>query len=162
MLFHDLEQLRLVALLHAAARLGLHGAAPGVGLHAAAAAARAPGAADLDDHVADLTGGAAPEPALAVEDDAAADARAPEDAEQRVVRLAGAQLELGVGGDVDVIGDQDLRAELLRERPAERERTLPAGQVARRAHVAGLLVGVAGRADPDPRERVGLHTRRLG
>ena len=59
---------------------------PGVGLHAAAAPARAARAAALDDHVADLAGGAAAEPRLAVEDHAAADAGPPEHAEQRVDR----------------------------------------------------------------------------
>ena len=120
-------------------------------------------AALLDHHVADLAGGAAADPALAVEDQPAADPGAPEDAEDRVVRLAGAELELGVGGDVDVVGDPHLAR---RARPAsvvaEREAPLPAGQVAGLGDVAGLLVGVAGRADPDPGERVGLHPGRVG
>ena len=41
----------------------------------------------------------------------AADPGAPEDPEDRLVRLAGAELELGVGGDVDVVGDPHRGAE---------------------------------------------------
>ena len=82
-LLHQLEEVGLDALFVLAARLGFHRRAPGVGLHAALAPAGALGAAALDDHVADLTGGAAAQPGLAVEDEAAADAGAPEDADQR-------------------------------------------------------------------------------
>ena len=156
-LLHDLEQLRLRPIGVLAPRPRLHRPAPGVGLHAAAAAAGAAGAAANDHHVPDLARRAAPDPALAVEDQAAADPGAPEDAEDRLVRLPGAELELGVGGDVDVVADPHLRAERVGERPPEREAPLPAGQVARLGDVAGCLVGVARRADPDPGERVGLH-----
>ena len=118
-LLHDLEQLRLRARRRARARAFASIAPrPGVGLHAAPPPARAAGAAALDHHVADLARGAAAGPALAVEDQAAADAGAPEDAEQRVVGLAGAELELGVGGDVDVVADPHRGAERVRERPA--------------------------------------------
>src|SRR3954466_5768579 len=58
-LLHDLEQVRLLALLDAATGARLHRAAAGVGLHAAAAAARAAGAVHLDAHVADLRRGPA-------------------------------------------------------------------------------------------------------
>ena len=81
-LLHQLEEVGLVALLVLAARLGFHRRAAGVGLHAAPAPAGALGAAALDDHVADLPGGAAAEPGLAVEDEAAADAGSPEDPDQ--------------------------------------------------------------------------------
>src|SRR5439155_1190961 len=83
-----------------------HRGAAGVGLHAAAAAAGAASAVLLDDHVADLPGGAAPEPRLAVQDDAAAHTGTPEDADQRVEVAAGAQLGLGRGGDADVVADE--------------------------------------------------------
>ena len=63
-----------MALFVLAPRLGFHRRAARVGLHAALAPAGALGAAALDDHVADLAGGAAAEPGLAVEDEAAADA----------------------------------------------------------------------------------------
>ena len=58
-LVHQLEEVGLDALLVLAPRLGFHRRAPGVGLHAALAPAGALGAAALDDHVADLAGGAA-------------------------------------------------------------------------------------------------------
>ena len=109
-LLHDLEQDGLLLLLDAPARAGLHRAAAGVGLHAAAAAAAALGAVDADDHVADLAGGLAADPRLAVEDQAAADAGAPEHAEQRVVLARGADLELGVGGEVDVVAERHRHA----------------------------------------------------
>src|SRR5919202_748712 len=70
LLLHDREEIGLLALAHELARAGLHRAAAGVGLHAAVAPARALRAADLDDHVADLAGGVAAEPQLAVEHDA--------------------------------------------------------------------------------------------
>ena len=64
----SLKRSVLCALFVLAARLGFHRRAAGVGLHAAPAPAGALGAAALDDHVADLAGGAAAEPGLAVED----------------------------------------------------------------------------------------------
>ena len=95
-LLHDLEQVGLDAVVVLVARLRLHRPAARVGLHAAAPTARTARAAALDHHVADLAGRPAADPALAVEDQAAADPGAPEDAEDRVVGLAGAELELGV------------------------------------------------------------------
>ena len=90
-LAHDVEQVGLVALLLAGAGADLHRAAARVGLHAAAPPAGAARAVALDDHVADLAGGAAADPRAAVEDDAAADAGAPEHAEQRAVRAPRAE-----------------------------------------------------------------------
>ena len=72
-----------------------------------------------------------PRPGLAVEDQPAADAGPPEDAEQRVVRPPGAELELGVGGDLHVVADPHLRAERGLELRGQRERAFPVGQVAR-------------------------------
>src|SRR5829696_2121564 len=135
-LLHDLEQRGLAALLDELARPQLHRAAACVGLHAAAPPARASRAADLDHDVADLTRGAAARPRLGVQDDPAADARAPEDAEQRAELAGRAELELGVRGDVDVVADRDGRPERVLQRPAEREAALPVGQVARRGAAA--------------------------
>ena len=70
-------------------------------------------------------------PGPAVEHDPAADAGAPEHAEQRPVRPAGAERELGVGRDLDVVAEAQARAERLLERRAEGELALPVGQVAR-------------------------------
>ena len=126
---------------------------PGVGLHAALAPAGALGAAALDDHVADLAGGAAAQPGLAVEDEAAADAGAPEDADQALELAPGAEVELGLGRDLDVVADPDLGAQRLLQSLRQREAALPAGQVAGAGDDAGLLVGVAGRADPDALQR---------
>src|SRR5947209_5870740 len=73
----------------------------------------------------------AAEPRLAVEDEAASDAGAPEHAEQRPVRLAGAEREFGVGRDLHVVADPDARPDEVAELARERERRLPVGQVAR-------------------------------
>ena len=115
-LLHDLEEDGLLAAVGAPARAGLHRGAAGVGLHAAAAAAAAQGAADADHDVADLAGDVAADPGLAVEHDAAADAGAPEHAEQRVVRAAGAERELRVGRHLDVVAERHRRAARLLER----------------------------------------------
>ena len=161
-LLHDLEQLRLPPLVVELAGPVLHRAAPRVGLHASPAPTGTVPPAVLDDHVPDLAGGAAPGPALAVEDQAAADPRAPEDAEDRAIGLPGAELELGLGGDVDVVADPHLRPERLGQRRAQRKAALPSGEVAGLRDVPGLLVRVPGRADPDPGERIGLDAGGLG
>ena len=75
----------------------------------------------------------------------------------RVGELApGAEVELGFGGDLDVVADPHLGAEGVVQGFAEREAALPAGQVLGRGDDAGLLVGVAGRADPDADQVLGL------
>src|SRR5206468_272719 len=135
--------------------------ATGVGLHAALAPARAARAIALDDHMADLTRGAAAEPRAPVEDDAAAHAGAPEHAEQRAVRAPGAEQGLGVGRHLDVVAQGDPRAERLGQLVGQREAALPAGQVARAGHGALLAVDVAGRADPDAVELGRLDAGRL-
>ena len=112
---------------------GLHRRAPGVGLEAAAAPARAAAAALAHDGVADLAGAAAAVPRLAVEDQAAADAGAPEDAEQRAVGAAGAEHELGLGRDADVVAEHDLRAERGLQRRREREARVASRAGCRRA-----------------------------
>ena len=100
-----------MALFVLAARLGFHRRAARVGLHAAAAPAGALGAAALDDHVADLPGRAAAEPGLAVEHQAAADAGPPEDPDQALELAPGAEVELRLGRDLDVVADPDLGSE---------------------------------------------------
>ena len=149
-LVHQLEEVGLVALFVLAPRLGFHRRAPGVGLHAAAPPAGALGAAALDDHVPYLAGGAAAEPRLAAEDEAAADAGSPEDPDQALELLTGTEVELGFGRDLDVVADSYLGPERPFEVVGQGERALPAGEVLRRGDDSGLLVGVAGGADPDP------------
>src|SRR5215210_3373639 len=101
----------------------LHRAAARVGLHAPAVAAGAAPALALDDGVPDLAGAAAPGPGLSVEDEAAADARPPEDAEHRVVGLGGAEAELAQRRQVHVVADPHACAhvplELLGQRIAD-------------------------------------------
>src|SRR4051812_16635643 len=84
------------------------------------------GAADLHAHVADLARRAPPDPRLAVEHDPAADAGPPKDAQQRGVRLRGAELELGVDRDLHVVAERQRRAELALERLAHVEGAGPA------------------------------------
>ena len=88
------------------------------------------GAASLDDHVADLAGGAAAEPGLAVEDQPAADAGSPPDAEHGLVGLAGAEVELALDRDLDVVADLHRRRRASFESvSASGKRAVPAGQV---------------------------------
>src|SRR6185312_14634064 len=89
-------------------------------------------------------------PRLVAEDQPTADAGDPEDADQAVIALARAEVELGFGRDLDVVADPHRGPKFLLQRRAVREAALPAGEVAGAADDAGLLVGVAGRADPDP------------
>jgi hypothetical protein len=112
--------------------------------------------------VPDLAGGAAAEPWAPVEDDAAADAGAPEDAEERAVRAPGAQQRLGVGRDLHVVAERHPRAERLGELVGQREAALPVGQVARARDRAPFAVDVARRADADALELRRLHARRVG
>src|SRR2546423_1498831 len=120
-LLHQLEQLGLLALLRPLAGPGLHRGAARVGLEAPATPTRAPGTALLDDHMPDLARPAPAEPRLACENQAAADPSPPEHAEQRLVLTAGAQIELGVGGHLDVVADPDPRAQHRGERRRELE-----------------------------------------
>ena len=120
------------------AGLGLHRRAPGVGLHAAGMAGAAFRASPVDDHVPDLPGRPSPQPGLAGEDQPAADAGAPEGPQHRLVGLAGAEVELALDPDLHVVADPDRRPEFLRKRLGERERTIPAGQVAGAGDDAGL------------------------
>src|SRR5262249_21145724 len=83
LLLHDAEQLRARAARDTLARRALHRAPTGVGLDATAPAARTARAVELHDHVPDLARSSAAEPAHAVDQDAAADARAPPHAEER-------------------------------------------------------------------------------
>src|SRR5262249_22667283 len=85
---HDLEELGVGAVSVQLARPPLQRLAPGVGLEAPVAAAGALRAVLLHDHVADLAGRSAAGPRLALQDQAAADARATEHAEERRVAAA--------------------------------------------------------------------------
>ncbi len=143
-------------------RLRFHRRAAGVGLHAAPAPAGALGPAALDDDVADLAGGAAAQPRFAVEHEAAADAGAPEDPDQALELAPGAEVELGLGRDLDVVADPDLGAEGFPQALRERKASLPARQVAGVGDDAGLLVDVARRADADPLQGRGLDPRLFG
>src|SRR4051812_40101745 len=155
-LLHDLEQLRVLAVVMQAPRAGLHGGASRVGLHAAAASAGAAGAVAAHDDVADLARGPAPEPRLAAEHEAAADAGAPEDAEDGVELAGGAELELGVGRHLHVVAEPHGRADPSSEVLAQREGAFPAGQVARAGDGPVVLVDRARRADPDAGQLGGL------
>jgi hypothetical protein len=161
-LLHQLEQLRLLAGVDLLARAPLHRHPPGVGLDAplvAGAAARAPTA---DDDVPELSGGAAAEPGVPVENEAATNAGSPPDADHALELRPCAEVELAVDGDLDVVADPHRRPELLRQVLAERERALPSRQVAGARDGAGRLVRVSGRADADPRELGGLELRVAG
>ena len=109
-----------------AAGLGLHRAAPGVGLHAALAPARDSarrrarrpcgrsrrrrrGRASACRRGSGRRRRPVPQKTPSIE----------------LYGLPGAELELGVGGDVDVVADPHLGPERLRERRAERERCPP-------------------------------------
>jgi hypothetical protein len=117
----------------------------------------------LHDHgVTDLAGATAPVPRLAVEDQAAADAGAPEDSEQRAVGLTGAEHELRVGRDADVVAERDLRAERRLQGGGEREARVPAGQVVGPRDGAGLAVHAARRADAHPAQLRRFELGRLG
>src|ERR1700730_10645881 len=109
---HQLEEVGLAALLFVEpAHVGLPRPTAGVRLPAHAPPPGAPSAVDLPHDVPDLPGAAAPGPGLAVENQASADTGPPEDAEQRAVGPRGPEPELGVGGDLNVVGDRDLAAE---------------------------------------------------
>src|SRR5205814_4075159 len=118
--FHQMKEIRVLAPLGERAGTGLHRTSTGVGLDAPAPPARAAPPAELDHRVTDLARGAPPEPGLAAEDQPTADAGAPEDAQNRVVWLARAELELGISGDLHVVAHPhrgaEVGAESLRER----------------------------------------------
>src|ERR1035437_2115820 len=110
--FISLKRSGLPPLLDEPAGMLFHRRAARVGLHAATAAARAAGAVDLHDHVPDLPRAAAARPRPPVEDQPAAHARPPEDAEQRAIQPPGPEPELGVGGHLHVVADAHLCAEI--------------------------------------------------
>ena len=107
---HELEQIGLGALVDLAPRARLHRAATGVGLQAAAPPARAARPVAPHDGVADLPRAPATAPRLAVEDDPAAHAGAPEHAEHGVIGLARAEPELGLRRHLDVVAEVHLGA----------------------------------------------------
>ena len=136
----------------------LERATPRVRLDAPAQAAVAAATAGLHADVPDLAGGAAAVEQATVDDQPAADPRAPEDAEERADAAAGTEPALGLDGDADVVPDRDRDAEALREHGPERERLVPAVDVRRLVHDPGRRVDAAGRADADARELVDADT----
>ena len=77
--------------------------------------------------------------------------------------LAGrADLELGVGGEIDVVAERHRRAELLLERLAQVEGAAPLRQVHGAGDGALLVVDRAGRADADAGEVGDLQAGLLG
>src|SRR5262249_34878394 len=148
-LLHDLEEVGLLPARDQLAGARLHRCATRVRLEAAAPAAGAPRPAPFDDHVPDLAGRSTAGPGLAVEDDAAADAGAPPDAEQRRMLLRGAEVKLPVDRDVDVVVEVDGRADETGQGGAERERRLPVGEVASVLDRARGRVDCSRRADAD-------------
>ena len=143
------------------ARPGLHRGAPGICLHASAPPARAACAAAAHDHVPDLPGCSPAHPGLAVEDDAAPHARAPEDAQQRRVVAARAQGRLGLGCDLDVVCDRDRHAQRRPELRPERERAFQSRMLTTFETVPASVSIVARRADAHAceRTRVGAGSR---
>src|SRR6202034_1190217 len=102
-----------MAFLDHALCLDFHCPASCIGLHAAAPAARAARAPLLDDHVANLPCVAATVPQLPVECHATADARSPEDAQQRFRAATGAEQQLRVGGHRHVVAELHARPKPL-------------------------------------------------
>ena len=133
----------VVPLSSRAAGPRLHRPAAGVGLHAAAPSARALQPVHLHHDVADLGRGTAPRPALAVQHQAAADARAPEDAEHRPVALAGAEPVLGLGRDVDVVADPHRHAEVGRQRRRRAGTSPPSRRCCRSARPSPVAKSIA-------------------
>ncbi len=80
---HQLQKVCLLAFLDELAHVLLHGRTPRICLHTAPPAAGTAGAADLHDHVADLTGATTPTPLLPLQDHATSDTGAPRNPEQR-------------------------------------------------------------------------------
>ena len=110
--------------------------------------------------MADLTGTPAPCPGAAVKDQPTADARAPEDAEQRVIETASTEAELRVGRDLHVVAERDPTAERRFELLAEWIGPFPVGQVARARDIASH--DHARRSDANTGQLGGLGLGRLG
>ena len=129
-LLHELEQHRPLSSLLPAPRTGFHCGPTGICLEAALASTRAARATRLDHGVTDLAGRAATEPRLSLQDHPAADTGTPEDTEQRPVWAPRPEMELGLGGHLDVVADEHPGAERRRQRLAQRKAPNPARQVA--------------------------------
>ena len=131
-LLHDLEQARSCSPLSCElARAALHRDPAGVGLHAARGGRTGSGGRRSRTTTWPISPAAArPSHGLPSSTMPAADAGAPEHAEDRAVRLARAERELRVGRDLDVVAQPHLRAERVREHVAEGVGVEPVGQVA--------------------------------
>ena len=142
----------------------LQGDPAGVGLHAAAAPARAQLAAVDHHHVADLAGrpvGAGPQPAA--EDEGAAHPRPGEHAQQVVEAAAGPEPVLGQGGHDHVVVDHHpLDPEGVGDHRPQRHRVAEPGQVGRSEQVAGVRVDPPRRPDPHPGQLAHRDLGRLG
>ena len=112
--------------------------------------------------MSNLTGCSAPEPELAVDHDAAADAGTPPDANKRGERTSGAQLELAEHGHLDVVVEPDRCVDGIRERRGEGERPLPVREVPGVGDRPGLLVDCSGRSHAGAGELLHRHAARLG
>ncbi len=160
-LLHDLEQVRLAAVLVLPPRRCLHRRSARVGLQTAPPAAGTVRAAFLDHHVADLSRPAAPQPGLAVQDQPAADPGAPEHPDQRLIGTTGPEAELGLGGDLHVVAHPNRGSEAVAEPRPELELLLPVGQVSRLGDRSGAFVHDPRGADADPGQRPRLDSRGL-
>jgi hypothetical protein len=144
------------------ARARLERAASGVGLDAAAPAARTQPAAHAHDHVTDLAGVTAAAPAPALEHDAAADARPPPHAQEGRPLRARAELRFGVERDADVVAQVHGTSQRFRELRAEQDLALEAHQVARSRDGAACRVDGARAAHADPVQVGQLRARIVG
>src|SRR5205807_8652785 len=97
-------------------------------------------------------------PRLAVENQTPADAGSPEDAEQRVIRTARAEVELGLGSHLDVVADEHLCSKLRGQRRPQLERAVPPGKVARAGDCSGGLVDDTRGSDADALQRRRVET----
>src|SRR5262249_27980697 len=160
-LLHQREQAGLRAGLVVAPRLTFHGCPAGVSLDAASPAASALRTAELDHHVAELPGGATPQPAVFLDHDRATDASSPPEAEKRPQGPAGAQHCFPLDGGADVVPDPDRDPEAARKRLGEPKPVHPARKVACvRAGSVCLAADARGPA-PAPRQLADLAPGRV-
>ena len=130
-MLHDLDEVGLLALLALLAHPSLHIAAAGVSLNAAAVAAAALRATQLDHHVAKFACVTAAIPLAAVEDQTATNAGSPPDAEQRVVGSPCPELVLSVDCHADVVAKPNREvSKALRKHATKWEGFDPVRQVA--------------------------------
>lgn len=138
-----------LAVFHGGLDLAKDGGAAGEGFKAAAIAAAAFGAVDFDDHVANLAGSeVVADVEVAVDDDAAADAGADEDADEVLGLGFVFAVEGAEGADVAVVADEDGDGEAFLQLFLKRD-VFPPGKVGGEDDFAGIGIDGAGRADAD-------------